>query len=322
MSKGLPREFIGINKFCDSNCLIHYGILGMKWGVRHDYEPTGDRQRSGSYSSDRSEKVKKAIKIGAAIALTGLAAYGGYKLIQNSKKQEIESGEQVVKQIFQPHNSLGDDAISDKAREYLQNRDKTAIDENTGLHLKEAITSIEDDASKVNPNFNGEVPDKFDVIGQYAMRNCGLCSATFDLRRRGYDVIAGFSDQPMTKDTVESWFKGGKFEKLAGDFETDTLIANKSMSGSSAKNIVSKLSKNGQSRGILAMAWGGSGGGHYTSYTVDDKGIFSIVDTQSSKIYTGDEALSFLEKTSALEVMRTDNIEPDIELMKKVGVIR
>lgn len=61
--------------------LYHYGIKGMKWGVRKQRESVGG-QRSysdGHYNEQRRAKIKKAAKVGAAVALTAVAAYGAYK---------------------------------------------------------------------------------------------------------------------------------------------------------------------------------------------------------------------------------------------------
>lgn len=61
--------------------LYHYGVKGMKWGVRKQRELVG-RQRSysdGHYNEQRRAKIKKVAKVGAAVALTAVAAYGAYK---------------------------------------------------------------------------------------------------------------------------------------------------------------------------------------------------------------------------------------------------
>lgn len=64
--------------------LMHYGVPGMKWGVRKAPTVIGRRQRSrtkeeSSYRKKKSSTVKK-VAIGAAIVGgTALAAYGGYK---------------------------------------------------------------------------------------------------------------------------------------------------------------------------------------------------------------------------------------------------
>lgn len=64
--------------------LMHYGVPGMKWGVRKAPTVVGRRQRyrtkdESSYRKKKSSTVKK-VAIGAAIVGgTALAAYGGYK---------------------------------------------------------------------------------------------------------------------------------------------------------------------------------------------------------------------------------------------------
>ena len=63
--------------------LYHHGVKGMKWGVRRQQTSTGIRRGvsdSHYMSEQRKVKIKKAAKIGAAVAVTALAAYGGYKV--------------------------------------------------------------------------------------------------------------------------------------------------------------------------------------------------------------------------------------------------
>lgn len=82
-----------------SNELYHHGVKGMKWGRRKARpDTTGSTRRaakSASTSSDaqheaRNAKVKKAAKIGAAVAGTALAAYGAYKLSKFVKNKNVE----------------------------------------------------------------------------------------------------------------------------------------------------------------------------------------------------------------------------------------
>lgn len=67
--------------------LMHFGVKGMKWGHRkaQAQSTTGSKKISDKSESQQkkkglSDKQKKAIKIGAAVAGTALAAYGAYKL--------------------------------------------------------------------------------------------------------------------------------------------------------------------------------------------------------------------------------------------------
>lgn len=85
--------------------LKHHGILGQKWGKKNGPPyPLGASDHSTSEkkarwrksldkdSSDNdnkkrclSDKQKKAIKIGATVAVTALAAYGTYHLVKSGK---------------------------------------------------------------------------------------------------------------------------------------------------------------------------------------------------------------------------------------------
>lgn len=93
-----------VTRMNDSDELYHYGVPGMKWGKRKAqyYEPTGGnaRRSSGStsgYSTGTSKKTrtpeqraarrKKALKVGAAVAGTALAAYGTYKLAKYAQNK-------------------------------------------------------------------------------------------------------------------------------------------------------------------------------------------------------------------------------------------
>lgn len=73
--------------------LRHYGVKGMKWGRRKARpQPTGMGRSSGQVDNSpeaqaarreaRRQKLKRAAKIGAAVAGTALAAYGTYKVAQ------------------------------------------------------------------------------------------------------------------------------------------------------------------------------------------------------------------------------------------------
>lgn len=97
--------------------LYHYGIPGMKWGHRRArpvVNSTGRRfgmkqkttvdKNSPEYKAQRKSKIKKAVKVGAVVAGTALAAYGAYKLsntIKNKAYQEsYNKGKAVADKIY------------------------------------------------------------------------------------------------------------------------------------------------------------------------------------------------------------------------------
>lgn len=335
----------------------HFGIPGMKWGVRHDYVPVGRGGKGSSVQSSndqrnsqqdydriqrRNQKLKTAVKVGAAVAITGLAVYGAYKLKNSGALNGISGslGESVNNGPV-ASSDLGDDGELDivqfrlkedggwydpsqAIKDYFKNRENEKVDNETGLHLKDELGSIEDDLRSVNPEFKGENISRFsDTLGYLAGTNCGLCSTTYDLRRRGYDVIAGYSNKPLNFSTLSKMYKGSEVLQVSKNgFRDSMLSARPPMEKSDIKSTISNISKYGQSRGIVGVSWGNCVSGHYMSFEVDSQGNVSFLDGQRNKIIKGNELEELLESCSAVECMRTDNLEPNIDEIRKAGFIR
>ena len=150
----------------NENELYHFGVKGMKWGVRRNrssfVSTSGPKRLPGTYASDgngwtakakrlpgaivkkdgydkrrtpkgvasltsqksgkskqkatantpeaqaaRKEKLKKAAKVGAAVAGTALAAYGVYKVSKAiSNKKQMQAAEAAVKKSLADKNAL------------------------------------------------------------------------------------------------------------------------------------------------------------------------------------------------------------------------
>ena len=73
-----------------NNELYHYGVKGMKWGIRRYRKKDGSLTNTGKkrYVDDRNDKKKlstrQKVAIGAAVAASCLAVYGTYK-VSNSR---------------------------------------------------------------------------------------------------------------------------------------------------------------------------------------------------------------------------------------------
>ena len=80
---------IYVGQLFSDSYLEHYGVLGMKWGVRRYQNADGTLTSSGKkrYSSDAKQDAgarrKKILKTAAGVALAAGTAYAGYKMYKN-----------------------------------------------------------------------------------------------------------------------------------------------------------------------------------------------------------------------------------------------
>ncbi len=82
--------------------LYHHGVKGMKWGVRRQSKTSAGRRqntdsRGAASPEQRKARIKKAAKIGVAVAGTALAAYGGYKVYKLQGEAVTSLGKKYAK---------------------------------------------------------------------------------------------------------------------------------------------------------------------------------------------------------------------------------
>lgn len=297
--------------------LQHYGILGMKWGVRrfqnkdgtltargkrrYDSDPSNDDEPSKTSEKKRfqlTEKQKTWIKRGALAAGVLLAAYGLYKLNQVNVTKQAKI-----------------DKMIDEAEYKISNKrdwKRLDFDEALGLVKKEKghTWSPEDDLRAINE-------------GMYhwkkgAQNNCTFCTTAYELRRRGYDVKANFTEHGRTVSHIKDFFKNAVVEtddsvvwaldsmKFPPGFSTE---ARRSAKRTRYIDMVSeKLAEYGDgARGNLIGCYS-MGGGHSIIWEVKNgKTIFR--DAQTGSTYkNAKEALQFFVPGKT-EFFRTDNLE-------------
>lgn len=87
----------------NDNELIHYGVLGMKWG-HHKAKVTATKPNNNSKSNTKKSHSKTVIKVGATVAGTALVTYGSIKLSKYLKseagKKSCKTGQKIVDDYF------------------------------------------------------------------------------------------------------------------------------------------------------------------------------------------------------------------------------
>lgn len=311
---------------CIETDIRHYGIPGMKWGQRRwQYDDGrfneagkaryfGDNQRYGASNTNdyrkkldaiRDQGNRQDIKVDrektkkggneAAINFAARAAMHLVTLNPIGAASDIKQGIDAV-------------SASEKAKAYFKNREKRSIiDPKTGLYKKSKETSEEDDVKAVNPEFKS--------FNSNSKNNCMLCTTTYDLRRRGYDVTAQKDSEGYNFNDLKRWYPKAQMKTISSESSkslmSTTVFGNKDM----MQRTHEELTKQGNgARGNIMVNWTQGGGGHSMVYEVKGSSLI-IRDCQSGKTYKNPDKI--LKKASGVRYVRLDNVEPDIKRIKK-----
>ena len=344
--------------------LYHHGIVGQKWGTRHGppYPLDGDKSLRISRSSKPSsgykpntpdmhnreqskyekeiekipkevikkwsksdiknyckyresgitkeysiniikqdQKTRKAIIIGSAVVAAAIVGYIAYKKIDSGEVNElVERGKMWLK---------GSDVTFDNAFHKLNVKDKVDTDVDSIFH---------NFADKINPDYGKPG----------TTNNCRRCTFAYEIRRRGYDVMATKTHDGTGQtsigilsalDTDKNYSPFIAFTKKGQDLIRDTF-ADYSGQGkdellpTSVNDIFDKYGvfrryPNG-SRGELAVTWK-PGGAHSMAWEIiDNKPV--IFDCQTHKKYTNaEEFFEIYKYVRNMYATRLDNLTLD-----------
>lgn len=104
----------------ETDYLAHYGVKGMRWGVRKEYEPKGRKKASSTpvisekkqltseEKKARNKAIAKKVAIGAAVVGATLAVVGGVYIYKKSHREHWAPPDLNSQRL------INEDALSDK----------------------------------------------------------------------------------------------------------------------------------------------------------------------------------------------------------------
>lgn len=210
----------------------------------------------------------------------------------NKMISKIQSWDDNERKHFLRSNTLANN-VKIAAFKFRRAFDK--VEAKSGLPVIDTKESKEDTLQKINPSKKTTLAS--------SGNNCCLCTVAYDMRRRGYDVIAN-QHPPIDlvydigAEDVSMMYKGNPKE-----------IKTKTVAG-----LEKALAKQPDgSRGAAFCSWQGGSSGHVVSYEVE-KGKPVLYDCQSGTRY---ENISDLFKdVSSTSYIRLDDKEPNYDYVK------
>lgn len=251
--------------------LVHHGVKGMKWGVCHERQSTGNRGAKSKVSGASSkkglqltDKQKRLVKMGVAVAVAGIAAYGGYKLYQNG---------------------IGNRPLR-----------KPSGDASTFKFLPNGSETLSETLSKANP-LRGTPEGK---------NNCVNSAIAGYMRHSlGMDVVAGSSGgkQQIMGGAIEECFRGARIlDGTAVKFGKSPKDAAEMLLKKYGNNASGLVSIQWKSNSPLT-------GGHTFSWDIQD-GIVKFRDYQQGKDNSYVERYwQYIDPNDSLTIARLDTAE-------------
>lgn len=324
--------------------LYHHGILGQKWGVsngppyplspeshskseknagyqksidksaKREDIPKGSSSVSKSSKKGLSDSQKRMLKIGAAVAVTGIAVYGLYKsgAIDQVKNSVFSKGKEAATSSVSEWSGTTMEDI-----QALTNKTNSAL---AGIHAKDIASSrVSTIVQRTKDIAERELSG---INSSHGKNNCVACSAVVELRARGMkDLIAkDRGDKNYSISELELLFPNLKFKPVTGASSIDDvykkLRTELSALGHGARGcvtarfrpeVVAKL----RSAGYISNY----SNGHAFSFEVFKDAVMLVDGQQETRIMMPIQELSVFDPSS-FQFARLDDLDIDKDFIK------
>ena len=279
--------------------LYHHGIKGQKWGVRRFQNEDGTRTDAGRQRYSKSSNNSTSIKSSGGNRIKRIMdsklnrnAKGWDDLDINTQEMIMDLGAAAAIVAW-----FGALMAASKHRMKKEQSANKANNPFSDVKKTKPAKNKETDMAKVNPDF-GKVKG--------STMNCALCTTTYEMRRRGYDVTANFSSCGRDLKSIASYYENTtkKDWVKAKRGEKNIMKAFDSMPDGSRGNICANV---GQFASLHSMVWEKEGG----KITIRDCQTNTVYD--SNNLFMKNGSSGIVRTDFAVNLLRTDNreINPD-----------
>ena len=285
-----------------SEFLAHYGVKGMKWGVRKDNNTSGTSsivngptQASKSIESGLNQVkpllgmvVPTANLRGKAITMAMVAARTGGKVSMATLKASFVSPAAIA--------GYAVSAVDSGAYRIPGMLAKNAI--RGGWPKNEALSKSNMGVQEIQDKVVKAINPQYPGIG--TTNNCLRCSYTYEMRRRGFDVAATktimASGQTGLGQNVMTGFKNVRTRVTASQPKYTGIVGAIRGNRPTEADVFKTLAQQpNRSRGEFQMSWGTMMGGHSISYEIVNRKPV-LFDTQSGRTYSKASELEALTR--------------------------